>query len=85
MRTLLFLSALTAAIGCGPVQAADLSEVDIILLAPRSPDLKPFTASVPAEVWRKAVDAIAVRAETQLKSAQTLASAQSVVPRIKTR
>jgi len=55
MKAVMFLAILTAAIVNGPVQAAtlDLSQVEIIALAPRGVDVRPLVMSVPAEVQLK--------------------------------
>ncbi len=65
MRALVFLG-IFSAIACGPVQAAetDLSEVDVIAIAPRSPDVKPFAIGVPADVRRTGAQSTVTRTET---------------------
>jgi len=77
---------LTATIACGPVRAAevDLSQVDVISIVPRSPDVEPFAISVPAEARRKADTTAPARAESPPKSAQIVASTQSTVTRTET-
>jgi hypothetical protein len=55
MKAVMLLGILTAAIAGGPAQAAilDLSQVEIIALAPRGADVRPLAMSVPAEVQLK--------------------------------
>jgi hypothetical protein len=55
MKAAATLAVLAAMIACGPVQAAvpDLSKIDVVALVPRSPDVKPLTMSVPAQVQLK--------------------------------
>jgi len=64
MKAVMFLGILTAAIVNGPVQAAtlDLSQVEIIALAPRGADVRPLAMSVPAEVQLKIASEILDRA-----------------------
>ena len=64
MKAAATLAVLAAAIAYGPVQAAvpDLSQIDIIALAPRSPDVKPLAMSVPAQVQLKIASEIVDRA-----------------------
>ena len=55
MKAVTFLGILMAAIVSAHVQAAtlDLSQVEIIALAPRGADVRPLAMSVPAEVQLK--------------------------------
>ena len=55
MKAAATLAVLAATIACTPVQAAtlDLSQIDVIALAPRGADVRPLAMSVPAEVRLK--------------------------------
>jgi hypothetical protein len=55
MKALVILGIAATLIAAGPAQAArlDLSEVDIVSVAPRGADVRPLVMSVPAEIRLK--------------------------------
>jgi ABC-type sugar transport system substrate-binding protein len=81
MRAFLFLSAMSVASAvCGAAFAAqsDYSDIEVVAVAPRNPNMRPVMMSVPAEGWDKqAAKAGASRTEKLVITAQRIASKAS--------